>query len=494
MCGIIGIHSNDPVVYQLYDGLMMLQHRGQDAAGMVTYDGQIHLHKGDGLVSDVFKQKEVDRLRGNIGMGHVRYPTAGTYDSAEAQPFYVNSPFGIALVHNGNLTNTSELRKIVEENDMRNLNTHSDSEVLLNILAYEIEKVCTTELKSEEIFSAMEKVFERVRGGYAVIATIAGHGLLAFRDPHGIRPLIMGSRNDQMRQETIFASESVALDVLGYKVVRDIQPGEVVFVDMKGEVHSKVCSKKKTFTPCIFEYVYFARPDSMVDNISVYKSRLRMGEKIAQQVKKAKLDIDVVIPVPSTSTHSAVTVAYELGVKYREGLIKNRYVGRTFIMPGQATRQKSIRRKLNPIQLEIKGKNVLLVDDSIVRGNTSRKIIEMVREMGAKKVYFAVCSPPLHHPCVYGIDMPSRKEFVANELTIEETARAIGADALFYQTLDDLAEAVNEGNPDIKKFCMACFDGKYPTSDVTEEVLLRAEQSRARVMQKTENLNQIPLI
>ncbi|MBI4127387.1 amidophosphoribosyltransferase [Candidatus Peregrinibacteria bacterium] len=494
MCGIIGIHSNDPVVYQLYDGLMMLQHRGQDAAGMVTYDGQVHLHKGDGLVADVFKQKEIDRLRGNIGMGHVRYPTAGTYDSAEAQPFYVNAPFGIALVHNGNLTNTAELRKIVESNDMRNLNTHSDSEVLLNILAYEIGKVCSAELKPEELFMAMEKVFERVRGGYAVIAVIAGHGLMAFRDPHGIRPLIMGKRDTDLMTETIFASESVALDVLGYKVDRDLMPGEVVFVDMRGTVHTKICSKKKTFTPCIFEYVYFARPDSMLDKISVYKSRLRMGERLAKKVKKAKLDIDVVIPVPTTSTHSAVTVAYELGVKYREGLIKNRYVGRTFIMPGQTNRQKSIRRKLNPIQLEMKGKNVLLVDDSIVRGNTSRKIVEMVREMGAKKVYFGVCSPPLHHPCVYGIDMPSRKEFVANELTIEETAKAIGADALFYLDIEDLVGAVNEGNPEVEKFCMACFDGKYPTSDVTEEVLLRAEQSRARVMQKNETSIQIPLI
>ncbi len=493
MCGIIGIHSKDPVVYQLYDGLLMLQHRGQDAAGMVTYDGQIHLHKGDGLVSDVFKQKEVDRLKGNMGMGHVRYPTAGTYDSAEAQPFYVNSPFGIALVHNGNLTNTESLRKEVLEKDQRHLNTKSDSEVLLNILAYEIGKVTTKDLLPEEIFKAMEMVFKRVRGGYAVIAVIAGHGLLAFRDPHGIRPLIMGEKVDGLYKDSIFASESVALDVLGFKVLRDLEPGEAVFIDMKGEVHTKICAVKKNFTPCIFEYVYFARPDSMIDKISVYKSRLRMGEKLAKKIKKAGIDIDVVIPVPTTSTHSAVTMAYELGVKYREGLIKNRYIGRTFIMPGQATRQKSIRRKLNPIQLEIKDKNVLLVDDSIVRGNTSRKIIEMVREMGAKKVYFASCSPALHHPCVYGIDMPSRKEFVANELNTEETAKAIGADALFYQDIEDLVEAVSEGNRDIKNFCMACFDGNYPTSDVTEEVLKAAEENRIK-SRIAENEKQIPML
>lgn len=497
MCGIIGIHSNDPVVYQLYDGLMMLQHRGQDAAGMVTYDGrQIHLHKGDGLVMDVFGQSEVDRLQGNVGMGHVRYPTAGTYDSAEAQPFYVNSPFGMALVHNGNLTNTTTLRKDVVEKDMRHLNTQSDSEILLNVLAFEIGQVSPVNLEPDGLFKAMEKVFERVKGAYAVVALIADHGLLAFRDPNGIRPLIMGQREDDLYTDTIFASESVALDILGFKPIRDLEPGEVMFVDKNGKVHSKICAQKREFTPCIFEYVYFARPDSMIDKISVYKSRLRMGEKLAQKIKAAKLDIDVVIPVPTTSTHSAVTLAYELGVKYREGLIKNRYIGRTFIMPGQNNRQKSIRRKLNPIELEMRGKNVLLVDDSIVRGNTSRKIVEMVRDMGANKVYFASCSPPLHHPCVYGIDMPSRKEFVANELTIEETARAIGADALFYQDLEDLFEAVSEGNPEIKKYCMACFDGNYVTSDVTEEVLKRAEENRvmAKIPHEEANINQITLV
>ncbi|MBU0981162.1 amidophosphoribosyltransferase [Patescibacteria group bacterium] len=496
MCGIIGIHSNDPVFLQLYDGLMMLQHRGQDAAGMVTYDSeQIHLVKGDGLVADVFGPTESKRLCGNTGLGHVRYPTAGTYDTAEAQPFYVNAPYGVALIHNGTLTNTDELREQVIKSNKRHLNTRSDSEVLLNVLADELDKQDGLSLKPEHIFNAMEGVFKRVRGAYAVIALIAGHGLLAFRDPNAIRPLIFGQRKDDLYTDTILASESVALDVLGFEVIGDLAPGEAVYVDLHGNVHRKICAGKTELTPCIFEYVYFARPDSMLDDISVYKSRLRMGEKLAKQIKAANLKIDVVIPVPTTSKHAAVPLAYKLGVKYREGLVKNRYVGRTFIMPGQEKRNKSIRQKLNPIQLEIKGKNVLLVDDSIVRGNTSRQIVDMVRAMGAKKVYFASCAPPLHHPCVYGIDMPSRKEFVANELTIEETAKKIGADALFYQELDDLVSAVQEGNPKIKKFCMACFDGKYPTGDVTEEVLRAAEDSRSGVAPSgCESLNQIPLI
>lgn len=493
MCGIIGIQSNEPVAQQLYDGLMMLQHRGQDAAGMVTYDGQLHIQKGDGLAGEVFNQKEMNRLRGNLGMAHVRYPTAGTYDSLEAQPFYVNAPFGIALIHNGNLTNTAELREQVIKTDMRHLNTQSDSEVLLNVLADEIQKLNVKELKKEDVFKAMRGVYARIKGAYAVIVTIAGQGLLAFRDPNGIRPLIMGERTDTLKPETIFASESVALDVLGFDTVRDVKAGEVVWVDMDGNVSSEICAESVDFKPCIFEYVYFARPDSMIDDISVYKARLRMGQKLAQQIKASGLEIDVVIPVPSTSRHSAVPLAYELGVKYREGLVKNRYVGRTFIMPGQSERQTSIRRKLNPIRLEIEGKNVLLVDDSIVRGNTSRKIVEMVREMGATKVYFASCAPPLRHPCVYGIDMPSRKEFVANQLRTEETARQIGADALFYQELDDLLEAVSEGSPHVNEFCMACFDGKYPTADVNEEVLRAAEASRSSAQIPTED-QQVPLL
>lgn len=503
MCGIIGIHSNKPVVQELYDGLMMLQHRGQDAAGMVTMEGQhMHMKKADGLVGDVFKDLDIQHLKGNSGMAHVRYPTAGTYNSAEAQPFYVNAPFGLALIHNGNLTNTQQLKIEVLKNDHRHLNTQSDSEVLLNILAHEIEALNADALSPDLLFKAMEGVYRRVKGAYACIVIIAGYGMMAFRDPNGIRPLIMGERRDDLYTDTIFASESVALDVLGFEVLRDVKAGEVVFVDTKGAVHSKICAEKIDFTPCIFEYVYFARPDSMIDDISVYKARLRMGEKLARKVKEAKVEIDVVIPVPSTSRHSAAPLAYELGVKYREGLVKNRYIGRTFIMPGQANRQTNIRRKLNPIRLEMEGKNVLLVDDSIVRGNTSKKIVQMVRDMGAKKVYFASCAAPLHHPCVYGVDMPSRKEFIANELNEDQIAKAIGADAVFYQDLADLVEAVQEGNPDIKKFCMACFDGNYPTPDVTEDVLKKAEESRsyaciraeANGADGSEPENQIPLI
>lgn len=491
MCGIIGIHSSGPVAYELYDGLMMLQHRGQDAAGMAVYDGtQFHIHKGDGLVADVFGSEEMGRLRGNVGIGHTRYPTAGTYDSLEAQPFYVNAPFGITLVHNGNLTNTQELRDQIIQENPRHLNTRSDSEVLLNVLADEIAKLQVNHLSAEHIFQAMKGVFRRVKGGYAIIALIAGQGLLAFRDPHGIRPLIWGKREDDLATDTIFASESVALDILGFETIRDLQPGEVIFVDKMGKTHSQICADQTRFTPCIFEYVYFARPDSMIDDISVYRSRLRMGEKLARQIKDSGIEIDVVIPVPSTSRHAAVPLAYALGVRYREGLIKNRYVGRTFIMPGQDTRRESIRRKLNPLRLEIQGKKVLLVDDSIVRGNTSRKIVQMVRDMGAEKVYLASCAPPLHHPCVYGIDMPSRKEFVANNLTHEEIQRLIGADALFYQDLDDLIESVREGNPQIQEFCTACFSGNYPTGDVTEAILCEAEKSR----EAAQTVKQIPLI
>ncbi len=479
MCGILGIHSSQPVAHLLYDGLMCLQHRGQDAAGMVTFDGtQMHIHKSDGLVREIFGEKEIHRLQGNMGMGHTRYPTAGTYDPAEAQPFYVNAPYGIALIHNGNLTNTAELRSQVLGKNNRHLNTKSDSEVLLNILADELSQVGETPLKPETLFKALKGLYKRIKGSFAVIVMIADQGMLAFRDPHGIRPLVMGNLKHAVGTDTVFASETVALDVLGFDTVRDLKPGEAIFVDMKGKVHEAICAEETSYAPCIFEYVYFARPDSMIDDISVYKARLRMGEALAEQIKAANLEIDVVIPVPSTSRHSAVPLAYKLGVKYREGLVKNRYVGRTFIMPGQAERQTSIRRKLNPIRLEIEGKNVLLVDDSIVRGNTSRKIVQMVRDMGAKKVFFASCAPPIHHPCVYGVDMPSRKEFIASELTVEETCKQMGADALFYQTIEDLQTAVGEGNPNIKNFCMACFTGKYPTNDVTEEVLAAAEENR----------------
>lgn len=483
MCGILGICATSPVIQDIYDGLIVLQHRGQDAAGIMTYDGRFNLKKGNGLVRDVFQMKHTARLRGNLGLGHVRYTTAGCYDSSsEAQPFYVNSPFGIALIHNGNLTNYAALKEEVTKRNARYLNTNSDSEVLLNVVADEIGKIRINKLMPQHIFKAIKGVFRRVKGSYSVICIIAERGLLAFRDPHGIKPLILGKRQQAAGLEYMVVSESVALNTLGFEVMRDIQPGEVVFIDSSRQIFTKQVVKPK-WAPCIFEYVYLARPDSVMDQVSVYKSRLRMGKALAAQIKKEMkkgLKIDVVVPVPDTARSAAFEIAAELGLRYREGLIKNRYIGRTFIMPGQAIRKRSIKYKLNPIPLEIEGKNVLLVDDSVVRGNTSRKIIEMVRDAGAKKVYIALCCPPLRHPCVYGVDMPSRKDFIAHNLTIGEIGKALGADAIFYQKLEDLVSSVKAGNPKIPKFCTACFNGKYPTPEVTEEVLQSVEQSRAQ--------------
>jgi len=478
--------GNKQVSQEIFDGLTVLQHRGQDSAGIMTYEDHFHLKKGNGLVRDVFHTKNMMRLRGNVGIGHVRYPTAGSYDAAEAQPFFVNSPFGIALIHNGNLTNYDELKQEVLKVDLRYLNTKSDSELLLNVVAQSIrdvlrsKKVGTFEITPEILFEAMGNVFKRLKGSYSVIVVIAGYGLMAFRDPYGIRPLSFGMRKTEMLPEYIFASESVTLDTLGYDLVSDVQPGEVIFIDMKREVHRKQIAKKN-WAPCIFEHVYIARPDSMQDGVSVYKTRLRMGTKLAQKIKDANLEIDVVVPVPDSARSSALSLAQELGIKYREGLVKNRYIGRTFIMPGQAIRKKSIHYKLNPIKLEIEGRNVLLVDDSIVRGNTSKKIIEMVREAGANHVYFASAAPPIISPCVYGVDMPTRKEFVANELDTAEIAKVIGADALFYQEIDDLVDAAKEGNPEITNFCYACMSGKYPTPEVTKELLDKAESARGNV-------------
>lgn len=484
MCGIIGISATTPVIQYIYDGLIVLQHRGQDSAGIMTSDGRFYLKKGNGLARDVFQAKHMVNLKGNIGIGHVRYTTAGCFDAAsEAQPFYVNSPYGIGLIHNGNLTNYGELKEQVTKNDTRYLNTGSDSEVLLNVVAEEIAQVKGKNLTPELLFKALKKVFARLAGSYSVICVIAGYGLLAFRDPYGIRPLIFGKRQSTLGPEYIFASESVSLNTLGFEVIRDVIPGEAIFVDMHRNFHAQQIAKT-TWAPCIFEYVYLARPDSFLDNISVYKSRLRMGKFLGRKIKKAMtagLKIDVVIPVPDTARSAAFQIAAEIGLPYREGLIKNRYIGRTFIMPGQTIRKRSIKYKLNPIPLEIKGKNVLLVDDSIVRGNTSRKIVEMVREAGAKKVYFASCCPPLRNPCVYGVDMPSRKEFIAHNLEISEIGRAIGADGIFYQDLKDLVSAVQAGNKKVTNFCTACLSGKYPTPDVTEEVLQRAEQSRGAI-------------
>jgi amidophosphoribosyltransferase len=483
MCGIIGIIGNNPVATEIYDGLIVLQHRGQDSAGIMTYENHFHLKKGNGLVRDVFHTGNMLRLKGTIGIGHVRYPTAGCYDAREAQPFFVNSPFGIALIHNGNLTNYEKLKKEVIQKNARYLNTTSDSEVLLNVLANEILSLGTSDLTPELIFRAMKKVFGRLTGSYAVIALIANHGMLAFRDPNGIRPLCFGKRNGSLMNEYIFASESVASDTLGFELIGDVQPGEAVFVDMKRNIHRKQIVKTK-WAPCIFEHVYLARPDSFLDDVSVYKARIRMGISLAKKIKKAKLEIDSVIPVPDSARSAALPLASALGVKYREGLVKNRYIGRTFIMPGQGIRTKSIKYKLNPIPLELRRRNILLVDDSIVRGNTSKKIIQMVRDAGAKKVYFASTAPPLINPCLYGVDMPSRKEFVANGLTEEEIAKFIGADAVFYQDPEDLLAAGKEGNPKIKNFCYACMGGRYPTGDITEDVLQKADLARSEGAKK----------
>ena len=485
--------GNKPIAQEIFDGLTVLQHRGQDSAGIMTYEDHFHLKKGNGLVRDVFHTKNMLRLRGTVGIGHVRYPTAGSYDAAEAQPFFVNSPFGVALIHNGNLTNYDELKDEVLKVDLRYLNTKSDSELLLNVVAQGIrdtlrsKRVRTYAITPEILFAAMENVFKRLKGSYSVIAVIAGYGLMAFRDPYGIRPLSFGMRKTEMLPEYIFASESVTLDTLGYDLVSDVQPGEVVFIDTKRVVHRKQVARKH-WAPCIFEHVYIARPDSMQDGVSVYKTRMRMGVKLAQKIKKAKLNIDVVVPVPDSARSSALALAQELGIKYREGLVKNRYIGRTFIMPGQEIRKKSIHYKLNPIKLEIEGRNVLLVDDSIVRGNTSKKIIEMIREAGAKKVYFASAAPQIISPCVYGVDMPTKKELVAYGLTVDQICKVIGADELFYQEVDDLVDSAKEGNPKITNFCYACMSGKYPTAEVTKELLAKAESARGNVHQLDEEL------
>jgi len=472
MCGIVGIHGEDNVVFDIYEALLMLQHRGQDAAGIVTYDGHFHLKKDNGLVSDVITPDSFNHLTGAIGIGHVRYRTAGNMDPTEAQPFIINSPYGIALIHNGNLTNYNELKHIITEEDNRYLNSSSDSEMLLNVLGHELQTDAERQLAPDVFFGVMKNVYKRLTGSYSVIGLIAGQGMFAFRDPHGIRPLIYGKRQTATGGvEYMIASESVALTSNGFEVVEDIQPGEVIYIDENKKVHKQICAEKIEHRACIFEYVYLARPDSLMDNVSVYKSRLRMGEQLAKKIKDSGIEIDVVIPVPDTARTAAVTLAYALGVKYREGLIKNRYIGRTFIMPVQAERQKSIRRKLNPIPLELKGKKVLIVDDSIVRGNTSRKIVELVREQGAEKVYFASCAPPLKFPCMYGVDMPTKSEFVANNLSVAEIAKSIKADAVFYQDLDDLIESVKPPKSINRKFCTACFDGNYPTPEITEAYL-----------------------
>ena len=489
MCGIIGLvgrrgyHINQ----LLYDGLTVLQHRGQDAAGMMTeHEGKYHLRKSNGLVKDVFFKRHMQSLLGSIGIGHVRYPTAGSSSAAEAQPFYVNYPFGLSLAHNGNLTNAEEIKSLLINTHRRHVNTTSDSELLLNLLAMELHsRTYNVDINGElhvdvnTIFSAVSALHEQISGGYACVALISGYGILAFRDPNGIRPLIFGSREIDGETEWVVASESVAIHALGFEVERDVEPGEAIFLTSAGQIFTQQCAEDTHHSPCIFEHVYFSRPDSIIDGISVYQARLNQGQRLAERILEqfsGEHDIDAVIPVPDSGRYAALQMAGALGVEYREGFVKNRYIGRTFIMPGQAMRKKSVRRKLNAIPHEFNGKNVLLVDDSIVRGTTSAQIVEMAREVGANKVYFASAAPPVRHPNVYGIDMPAVTEFIANGKTIDEIGDEIGADKLFYQTLEDLVEVTSIKGE--QSWDTSCFNGEYVTGDVTQEYLESLEVAR----------------
>lgn len=481
MCGVVGIAGNSDVNLELYDALTMLQHRGQDAAGMVTDShGELHQCKGEGLVRDVFRRSHMMRLVGRLGVGHCRYPTAGSSGPAMAQPLYVNSPYGICIAHNGNLTNADELREDIFRTDLRHLNTDSDSEVLLNVFAHELQVRGKLEPSSEDIFASVAEVHKRCSGAYAVVGLIANYGMFAFRDPNGIRPLCFGVRHTDQGDEYAVVSESVVLDSLGFELIRDLEPGEALFVDIKGNIHLQQCADNPQLSPCIFEHVYFARPDSIMDNISVYKCRLRMGEKLADKILREKPDhdIDVVIPIPDTSRVSSQALAERLGVKIREGFMKNRYIGRTFIMPGQKERKKSVRQKLNAVKLEFAGKNVLLVDDSIVRGTTSKEIIQMARDAGAKKVYMVSAAPGVRYPNVYGIDMPSANELIAHGRSDDEVGQIIGADWIIYQDLEDLIASGTEGNPLVKRFDCSVFDGDYVTGDVDESYLNHMHATR----------------
>lgn len=481
MCGIVGVVAKSDVGICIYDTLTVLQHRGQDAAGIATSDhGKLNLRKDNGLVKDVFRTRHMRRLTGQMGIGHVRYPTAGSSSPALAQPFYVNSPYGLCLAHNGNLTNSEELGRDLFREDLRHINTDSDSEILLNVFAHELQQMGKIQPTPEDIFHAVEGVNRRCRGGYVALVMITGHGVVGFRDKHGIRPLVYGERKRNGITEYMLASESVALDSQGFTLVRDVAPGEAVYIDVNGQLHTRHCAEPAKHTPCIFEHVYFARPDSLMDSVSVYKARLRMGERLAEKVLRLRPDhdIDVVIPIPDTSRTSALELANCLGVKYREGFVKNRYIGRTFIMPGQSQRRKSVRQKLNAIELEFRDKNVLLVDDSIVRGTTCRQIIQMARDVGARNVYFASAAPPVRYPNVYGIDMPSASELIAHGRSEQEVEELIGADWLVFQDLEDLIAASAEGNSQIEQFECSVFDGRYVTGDVDEDYLNRLENMR----------------
>ena len=503
MCGIVGIHAYSPVNQDLYDALTILQHRGQDAAGIVTEDhDRFFLRKSNGMVRDIFTQEHMTHLQGNRGIGHTRYPTAGSSSGAESQPIYVNSPYGIVIAHNGNLTNQAELTEEIFKTDLRHINTNSDSEVLLNILAHELQSSKKLTPEPADIFNAVEKLFQRCRGAYAVVAMISGHGMIGFRDPNAIRPLIYGQRinKENGKTEYMIASESVALDALGFNVVRDVKAGEVIYIDKNGELHSNVCDSSRTSSPCIFEYVYLARPDSIIDGSSVYKARMRMGEYLAEKITREwpDNDIDVIIPIPESSRPCAMELASHMGIKLREGFVKNRYIGRTFIMPGQAEREKSVKQKLNPIELEFQGKNVLLVDDSIVRGTTSKKIIDMARDAGAKNVYFASAAPPIRYPNVYGIDMAVKSELIAYERTEKEIEKEIGADKLIYQDLDDLIKAAIPSDDSESKQAFDCsvFDGKYVTGDIDDlyfEKLKAARSDKSKSHGDSNNSSRVDL-
>ena len=482
MCGIVAVSGNKDVIHDIYESLTVLQHRGQDASGILTnHNGKITLRKSLGLVRDGFSKKHIDRLKGTIGIGHVRYPTAGHADnSSEAQPFYVNSPYGIALAHNGNLINSDKLKLDLFKEDLRHINTRSDSEILLNIFAHELYLHSKDAFTPDSIFYAVAGVHRRVKGAYAVVSLITDRGIVAFRDPNGIRPLCFGTRKSDGKIETMIASESVALDSAGFKLERDLKPGEAIFIDTNGDVHTRQCSEGSRHSPCIFEYVYFARPDSIIDGISVYKARMNMGTALANKIKDSlpNHDIDVVVPIPDTSRISALELSAKLKIPFREGFIKNRYIGRTFIMSQQNERSKSVKRKLNAVKSEFLDKTVLLVDDSIVRGTTSRQIVDMAREAGAKKVYMASAAPPVKYPNVYGIDMPASKEFIADNRTVDDIARFIGCDKLFYQDLDDLIDSVKNENSTITGFDSSCFDGEYVTGDVNDEYLVALDELR----------------
>jgi amidophosphoribosyltransferase len=483
MCAIAGIVSNSPVNQELYDALTIMQHRGQDAAGIMTSDDDstLHLRKQNGMVRDVFRRSDMLSLTGNLGIAHCRYPTAGCDSSEEAQPMFVNSPYGISIAHNGNIINADELRKELFENDHRHINTSSDSEILLNVLAHGLQINDKVKISPDDVFEAVNMLHKRAKGGYAVVSMIAGFGVLAFRDPFGIRPLIFGSRlSDDGKKEYMIASESVALESLGFDVERDIEPGEAIFIDKQGEFYSKQCAENPVLSPCAFEFVYLARPDSVIDGVSVYEARLKMGEKLGQKIIKLwpEHDIDVVIPIPDSGRTSALQLASELEIEYQEGFVKNRYVGRTFIMPNQAERKSSVRKKLNAMASEFKGKNVLLVDDSIVRGNTSRRIVEMARAAGAKKVYFASAAPPIRYPNVYGIDLPAMDELIAHDRNESQIADIIGADKVFYQDIDDLKNSITELNPTIQRVDASCFDGDYVTGGVDQAYFEKIKSQR----------------